>query len=312
MSSHFARALAAALFGVVACADADPSASAPTTPFAYVGACAPSARVGGFEVTLTDSFTAVSGHVESGVAPASVLEPVASLSGCRLTRAPDLFCDPACGVGMTCGPGGACVAFPAPRDVGLVRVSGLAAPVSMAPTATGKRYFATELPHPGFAPGAEITLVASGADIGGFRLRGWGVSPLAPAAQEATLARGQDLVVGWAPAEGPTRVWLTLQIDEHGLSPGRLVCEVDDSGAVTVPAGLVDQLVDLGVSGYPRATLARRTADRVDLASGCVDLTVSSEVELGLAVAGHVPCARDEDCPAGRACELAVNTCRQR
>ena len=278
-------------------------------PLAYTP-CEEAAKVGDFRVELTEQYTAVSGNVASAVVAADVPELVRALGDCRLERQRELFCDPPCGGGLTCGDGGRCVPYPANLSVGTVSLWGLAAPVHMEPDAQGRRYWDTDLPQPGFEPGASIHLQASGGSLEPFTLRGFGVSALRAPVQSLELARDLPLTVRWerGPA-GPARVQFTLNIDQHGVTPLTVVCDAQDTGALTVPAELITALFDAGPTGFPSVRLERRSVDSTMLDPGCVEFSVRASLDLKVAVAGHMPCARDQDCLAGGRCDLTRGAC---
>jgi hypothetical protein len=282
-------------------------------PFVY-RSCGPGGaggdEVGEFRVELGASFTAVSGSIAAGVVPGDLRETVAEAAGCRLLRKRRLACIPACAAEMTCGEAGACIPYPANLGAGAVTIAGLARAVKMNPDPTGKRYWDTTLPHPGFAPAADIRLAAAGGELPAFALAGWGVTALEAPAGDLALQPGAALAVRWQPGPaGPARVQAALAIDQHGVTPATLVCEAPDTGSLDIPASLVDALVAAGASGYPKLALTRQTVDAVTLPPGCVELVVSATVERNLSVPGHVPCRRDTDCPAGRTCDVPRQSC---
>jgi hypothetical protein len=295
----------------LACASSAPEEPGPTgPPLMSSRDCPPGQKVGDFRIDLAASFTAVSGSVAAGVVPVDVPELVAESGGCQLLRRRRLVCATPCGAGLTCGEDGRCLPYPANLDAGTVRVGGLLRPVTMRPEPTTRRYFATGLPHPGFTPGADIHLAASGAQLPPFALAGWGVPALALVDGPLALAPDQPFVLAWQPGPpGPARIELTLNIDQHALTPASLVCHGADSGRLEVPAALISQLLAAGASGYPQARLSRQSADAIALPPGCVELLVDSGVSKAVSVAGHTPCHADGDCPAGR-CDTAAQTCR--
>jgi hypothetical protein len=279
-------------------------------PFSY-RACDPASRVGDFRIQLEEAFTAVSGVVATGVVPGDVPVLVRQDGACRLVQRRNLFCNPACDGQSTCGDGGRCIPYPVGRNVGTVSIRGLAAPVTISPSPLGQRYDYTRLPHPGFQPGAEIVLHASGGDIGPFLLQGRGVTRVELAVDRPVLDPARPFELRWTPASIPeARVAFQIEIDQHGLSRASLQCEVPDQGTATVSTELLSELIKLGASGFPKITVARRTADATTLAGGCVELLVLSAVERPLTVPGHDPCRTDADCPAGKQCALAIQTCR--
>jgi hypothetical protein len=309
----------AALAGCGSSGSAPPDAGGDggaTRPFVYRSCGAgdaglAGAKVGEFRVELGASFTAVSGSIAAGVVPGDVRDVVAEAAACRLLRKRRLACIPSCTTGFTCGEGGACIPYPENLGAGAVTVTGLARPVKMNPDPVGKRYWDTTLPHPGFEPAADIQLGAAGGELPPFALAGWGVTGLETPADALVLRPGTALALMWrAGPAGAARVQATLAIDQHGVTPATLVCDAPDSGSAEIPAALVDALIAAGASGFPTLTLTRQTVDAVTLPPGCVELVVSTTVERGLMVPGHVPCDSDTDCPGGRGCDLTRQTCR--
>jgi hypothetical protein len=295
-----------------------PDAAAPPLPVPDAGAfvyrtCDLANKVGEFriELDLELSFTAVSGAVLAAVVPKDVPAVGATEGGCRVLHSRNLFCNPPCAQEMTCGDQGQCVQDPKGRSAGTVSISGLAAPVTMMPSQIGQHYDYTKLPHPGFQPGAEIVLQATGGDVGPFLLQGRGVAPVVLTTDKPVLEAGKPFELRWQPGPaGPARIAFRIEIDQHGQSQGSLQCDVPDQGMATVGAGLIDELIKLGTSGFPKITVARRTVDATTVAPGCVELVVTNAVERPLAVPGHSPCRTDGDCPAGKTCALALETCR--
>lgn len=302
-----------------AAVDAAPDATAPDAappdaapPLDTYAACPEATRTGQFIVELRPAFTAVQGQVADAVTPATVPIEAATEGPCALLRPPTLFCDPPCGGAEVCGSEGECVPSPINVGVGTVTVEGLTGPVSM--TAGPPVWFYTHrgdaLPHPAFAEGDAVTLRASGDATAAFVLRGRGVAPLEVGVDPVTVERGQPAAIRWAPpgAPGPQKVHLDLNIANHGGTPGRVVCTVDDTGAFDVPAALVDALLDQGFSGFPTVVLTRRSGEAVDTAVGCVELAVQSVGVLDVAIDGLTSCSDDMDCPDGQRCQVDL-TC---
>jgi hypothetical protein len=282
-----------------------------TGDVALRGACPRATRVGGFELAMEAGYTAFSGAVADGVVPITVLEPVGEGGGCVLLRRNNPFCDPPCQPGTTCDFDGACIPYPTNHDVGAVTVTGLVQPLEVAPVMPTFDYFDTSLMHPAFAPGAALELSAAGGDYAAFVLRGEGVAMIAPTSATLTMVHDQPLAVAWTPGDGgAARVRVELNIDQHGNTPVRLVCEADDAGALTIPRELISQLIGFGISGFPSAQYYRETVDSVDLEPGCVEFTVHSHVQTLLSVEGHIPCDSPDDCPDGQVCDLPVQTCK--
>jgi hypothetical protein len=271
--------------------------------------CGDQAAVGAFEIGHWGFYAAITGEVADGVVPLTVLQPVQTVGDCTMMQKDNPLCDPACAGGELCDHDGTCVPYPATLDVGTLSVSGLLVDASLTPNVVGQ-YAKTDVPFPLFAPGAAITLSATGGELAPFTLSAWGVADLVVATDPPlTLASGQPLTVTWTPSAGPGRIHMALNVDQHGNSPVTLVCTVADTGAATVPAELVTALLDFGVSGFASFDLYRRTVDSVTLAPGCVELRVFSYAQGKLVVAGHTACTKDGDCPSGQTCDLALNTC---
>jgi hypothetical protein len=106
-----------------------------------------------------------------------------------------------------------------------------------------------------------------------------------------------------------TRVLIEMTIDQHGTSPLSLACDFPDTGSATIPASIIDQLINSGVTGFPNGRITRRTADHVDLDVGCVDLIVGSRLSASVAVAGYTPCNGPEDCPDDETCNVPLERC---
>jgi hypothetical protein len=84
-------------------------------------------------------------------------------------------------------------------------------------------------------------------------------------------------------------VQLVIDIDQHGITPATLECDVPDTGAATAPAELLDRLIEHGVSGDPNVALVRRTADSTTVKPGCVEFLVMSQATLKLDVPASNP-----------------------
>lgn len=273
------------------------------------GPCALADRVGGFSVAMEASYTAFSGTVTDGVVPVTVLEQVGGEGDCVLLRRNNPFCDPPCSPGQTCDFDGMCIPYPVNHDVGTVSVSGLAKAIELPPVEPTFSYFDTSLPHPGMTPGAAIVLTTTGGDYAAIELHGIGVAMVEPAASELSLASGEPLEVTWASSGTDARLHLELSVDQHGLTPVKLVCDGPDTGSLTVSAALMTEFLSYPISGYPVADYSLHTTDSVDIEPGCVEFEVRSHVQTPLNIDGHTPCDADADCPMGQTCDVMNQTC---
>ncbi|MFN3200402.1 MAG: hypothetical protein ACE366_18535 [Bradymonadia bacterium] len=268
------------------------------------GACALEDRVGGFLVENQRQFTIVTGDVADSVLPQSVRPEKAREGDCRLLERPNLFCDPPCASGETCD-GNQCIPYPAPQDLGGVRIDGLQDCVQMQATPPGNNYFFNRLGRPGFEPGDWVNLVAEG-----LTLHGRGVAPLEESDEVWLLRRGEPLEVRWSAGNvDDAKVAITISIDQHGASPLSLHCDVADTGMTQVPAALIDRLIDGGVTGAPSGQLSRHTADSTMTEDGCVDFIVASSRARAVRVDGFTFCTMNADCPDGQTCDVPREVC---
>jgi hypothetical protein len=290
---------------------AGPDAGDPST-ISLRGACDLGERYGGFTVASNADYSLVDGKVADGVVPVNVLEETKVEGVCRLLRRRNPFCDPPCQAGQTCNFDGSCIRFPEQQDLGHVSIGGLEKAIELDPLQPGNSYFDTDVPHPVFEAGRLVSLRTTAGAYGELALHGVGVEALTLGESMWTMSEGARLEVTWNAPTSPTRarVELRVSIDQHGNSPLALVCEFEDTGMGQVPATLVDELINSGVSGYPSGSLSRRTVDSVDVGGGCMDLAVSSPREQTVRVAGHTPCTRPDQCPSGQTCDTENQTCR--
>ncbi len=278
--------------------------------------CPEATGVGRFEIDLLPEYTSVGGQVFDGVTPSDVATLVQSEGDCRLLRPPNLLCESGC-PSETCGEGNQCVPKPVAHDLGTVTIEGLVAPIQMRAGAATANYAVTpgvRVPHPGFAPGADLLLSTSGGDYEPIELRGWGVSPFQMGPNPITVAGGAATSLEWGvPDEvGPARVHVSLNIDNHGSSEARIDCDFADTGSGQIPAALIEGLFAEGTSGGPTLQIARRTATSTQIPPGCVDLLVASSptaTGLDVTVAGLITCDDSSPCPEGQTCDTLEHLC---
>lgn len=276
------------------------------------GACDMADDFGGFLVSSEEGRSGVDGAVADGVVPISVLEEIGAEGDCRLMRRNNPYCDPACDPGETCDFDGTCLPYPANQDLGTVTIDGLAALVALDPVFPGNTYYDTSLPSPPFEGGDLVTMQMPGGAYGPATLYGVGVETVVPLDEEWAVEAGVDLVVQWQPPAGAIsrgEIFMSVNIDQHGTTPGTLWCSFEDDGEATVPAAILQALVDTGVTGFPSGALTRRTQDHAEIATGCMDLTVSSTVGVDVDVIGYTSCISDADCPDGQECNEELQIC---
>ncbi len=256
-----------------------------THQFSVDGECAYDDRVGLFEISHHEIYSAVTGTVKNGVNPTEVLHPQESDGPCILLEKNYPQCTPACEPGYTCDTNGECIPFPATLDMGTITVMGLLSDLEIDPNSVGD-YSDTAVEHPPFEDGSEISLVVPGGDgVDLFILDGYGMEVLeTPGAEwiierdETTLEVTDDLTINWTPSSGDARILATLNIDQHGNSPVTMRCLFDDTGAAVIPKDFLQIFNEYPVSGAGNGNLYRITYDSVQTANGCVELQVYSHV----------------------------------
>ena len=276
------------------------------------GECDTAARIGRFTVESQSDFGVVQGAVFEGVVPTSIPRLASEAGACKLFERRNLTCTPACVGATTCGENGACVPYPRQISVGNVTISGLTQATNLSPQSPGNGYFAPDADNPPFTVGREVTLKAEGRSGGaGFELKGFGSAALGTK-PTWLIEAGKSLNVQWQNGDSSarTRVTVELTVDQHGISPLTLACEFEDTGVASIPASVIDRLLDSGVSGFPNGRIFRRTADRVVIDLGCVDFLVGSPLAADVSVAGVVPCKKVADCPTGQTCNLMQELCQ--
>lgn len=250
----------------------------------YGTPCPLGQRVGLFEVGVdTYGLAAFTGSVADRVNPLQVLEPQEAEGPCVLLERPNPFCDPPCPGSEQCAAGNACVPFPVNQAVGTVTVVGLVTPLSLEPDGQ-KAYSTTDFDGTPFAPGANLELTAVGGDVAGFSLQGEGVPLLALPTKNWPFHAGDPVTIEWTPGNGVGTIRLNLNVDQHGVTPVTLVCDVPDTGSYTVPGTLTAALAAHGVSGAPSSSIVRRTVDSIEVTGGCVEFVVSHRVKTLLKV----------------------------
>ncbi|MBT3219868.1 MAG: hypothetical protein HN348_12330 [Proteobacteria bacterium] len=277
------------------------------------GECALKDKVGSFWAQHEQDYSVVSGEVRDGTVPSTILELMVEDGDCRLMRSNNPFCDPTCQPDEACDFDGSCIPYPVTIDVGTVKVDGLNKDVAMSPPGNGlpSVYYDTQMPHPGFEPGADVRLVAAGNEIDGFTLYGEGVAPIVIPDEPWLVSEGKDMLVTWTPdkAVKQARIFLRFNIDQHGSTPVSVWCDIADTGSYSVPSSVMDALIAYGVTGFPNGNIYRRSVDSVETSAGCVEFEVSSRITGTLNVEGHIPCDGPEDCPKGMICDLTIGTC---
>jgi hypothetical protein len=264
----------------------------------------------------TTGSTSVIGKVNDAPTPSAIIWDVATEEGdCRLEKPRVPFCDGGCGEEV-CVDDGVCQPYATGHSVGEVKLSGLAVmggTGELVLKEIAKSYqppAGTMFAYPPFEEGDPIAVQASGGDYSAFDLSAKGVAPVTFSSTDFELDEGKALELTWNGATDPksSQVHIKLDISHHGGSRGQIVCDADDTGALTISAALMTELIGLGVAGFPSVILTRASIGSAKIEVGRVELAVSSKTEKIVTVAGYSSCTEDADCPDGEVCQADL-TC---
>lgn len=270
------------------------------------------------EADKTTGMTKVVGQVGDGPIPANVVWTVTKQEGgCSLSTPSAPFCEAGCGADV-CVADDKCQAYPTNHSVGEVTLQGVklaAGGTDLVLKEIAKSYqppAGTALAYPPFAGGDEVTLHATGGDYAPFELASKGVDPLSLTSTDYELDVDKALELTWdAPADTKSaRIFVKVDISHHGGAKGKIECDVEDTGSLTISAAMITQLIQLGVAGYPSVVATRQAIGTAKIAPGVVRLEVSSRTEQFLTVKGYTSCTVDEDCPDGKTCRTTDSTCQ--
>ncbi len=279
--------------------------------------------VGSFQIQVvaddtddTIGSTSIIGKVSASPSPSAVIWEVTQEDGdCRLEKPRVPFCDGGCDAAV-CVEDGVCQPYATGHAVGEVKLSGvkiMGGSNELVLKEIAKSYQPpadTVFAYPPFAEGDSIAIHAAGGDYAAFELSAKGVAPVTFSSSDFELDDGKALALTWngsADAKA-ARVHVKLDISHHGGSRGQIACDADDSGALTISAALMSQLIGLGVAGFPSVILTRISSGSAKIAVGRVELAVSSKAERIVTVAGFDSCTEDADCLDGKTCQADL-TC---
>jgi hypothetical protein len=274
--------------------------------------CPDTTHVGAFELTVVAPTATVVGYaqligtVQDRANPGKIWSAAATQGDCRLMVGPT--CSATCALPDLCA-GATCVPGPVTKTVGTVTLSGLSASISATPNSQ-KNYYApvSAAAFPSFGPGADLKLAASGGDYAAFELRGRGFPLVETPATMLPFEKGKPFSLTWTPPPSPsaTRMFVKIDIAFHGGVDAQIQCDLPDSGSASVPAALVDALLERGVAGFPSAFLVRRTVDSVNVGAGCVDFAITNSFNgttgIQLSIPGVTSCNEDSDCAGEMTC----------
>jgi len=232
-------------------------------------------RIGRIEITVSQYGSWLDGKLFDKPSAQQVLTPKESEGECILMMAENFHCDPACMPGEECTKDGTCEVAQAPQGAGTLTATGLSEEVVIEPN-TGKYYSKVDFAEDAFETGALIEVTAPGDELEGFALQGAGVDKLELVGGDWSMTPGEPLDIEWIASDGPGNVLIRINVDQHGVTPVWLRCEVEDTGSYTIPASMTEGLINYGVSGAATTDISRRTVDSADVKGGCIELEVYS------------------------------------
>jgi hypothetical protein len=177
--------------------------------------------------------------------------------------------------------------------------------VTMDPILNGYQMTAgTNLAYDPFTEGDPVSVSAAGDTVlGKFSVSAKAISRLAVLNDSIVLADGKPIQLRWTPPgkDVGSRVSVAVDISHHGGAKGKIECETADNGTLDIDASLVDALKALGVSGFPRIELSRKSVGTN--AQVHVDLEIESPITKLVSIPGLISCSGDEECPEGKTCQ---------
>lgn len=283
----------------------------------------PNVQVGAFTVRVPGESAgtgnvSVVGKVYDGPTPQLLIWQASSESGtCKLLKPRVPFCAASCGGSAACVENDTCQNYPAAKSVGVVKVTGIrtnlgASEFSMSPVASGYQPPAgVSLPSDAVSEGNAIRISAAGDAYAPFTLEAKGIASLSLNNSSIPVAENQAVSLTWPAAQASTgsRVKVRLDISHHGGSKGKIECDAPDTGSFEIPAGMVTELLALGVAGFPTIIVTRQTVASATIVPGRVDLIIASEVERAVSIAGLESCTSDADCTPPKKCQADL-TCK--
>jgi hypothetical protein len=261
-------------------------------------------------------YTSVLGSVSDGVTPATSSWTVSATDGDCTLRVPLVpFCSTPCGSSAACVAADTCVNYPTVKSVGSIDVKGItlaAGGSEFTMTAVNGTYQSVaSLAYPGFSEGGAVTMTTGGGDYDKFTLSGKGIAPLVVTSSGPDVKKDTAQTITWTPptTSGISTIEIKLDIGHHGGEKGQILCDTSDSGSLTISASLMNQLIALGVAGFPSITVTRQSIGSTTIAPGRVDLKISQSITQDVTVDGVTSCNTDSDCPTGETCQSDL-TCQ--
>lgn len=262
----------------------------------------------------TGSTTIIGTVGDKNQAEQLVWEVANETDDCKLLVPRVPFCDPTCGRAI-CVEDDTCEADRTLQDVGTVTLRGIttndgAHEVTLISVRNTYQNGLVEMPYPAFAAGDVLTLTATGGPTAPFNapftIEVHGTQTLQVPDVDYPLESGMPLSLSWtAPDQADaSHILVKLDISHHGGSKGKIECDVEDNGALTIPADMITQLMALGVAGFPSIVIMRSTEGHTQLSSGQVLLVINEYAERWVTIPGLVSCTSPDQCPTDQTCRV--------
>jgi hypothetical protein len=124
------------------------------------------------------------------------------------------------------------------------------------------------------------------------------------------IESGKDFTLTWtAGAVADARIGLEFDLSHHGGSKGRLICDTADSGSLKVAGTLIKSLMDLGVTGFPKAEVKRVFTGKSTVGTGTAEIRLRSNLDYEVTIPGLKSCNNNGDCTAPETCQVPGMMC---
>lgn len=265
--------------------------------------------------TSAASYAEIGGVMYDGATADQVIWDKKQTDGnCSLYQPRTPFCD-ACATGQVCVDTNVCRTPPSKHDVGAVTMTGLTGfnPLNLvAVTGIETSYSCTESPPiPPCTVGTTVGLSATGkGDYPAFSIQTQCIAPLVVTNSTITLQSGTAFTLNWTPSTvSGARINLEFDLSHHGGSKGKIICETSDTGSLQVSSSLIDKLLALGVTGYPKADVTRVITGTTAVGSGQAQFKIYSDLDFVVQIPDLVSCVDDTDCTAPETCQVVGQMC---
>ena len=205
-----------------------------------------------------------------------------------------------------------CTPNPTAYGVGLVHLTAGSSKADLEYIAKNYQLKAGDkLAFPPCKEGDEIKVEAEGGDYEPFSITSKCIDEL-DADESFAIEAGKPMALTWSKPGNETlaRMQVRLDISHHGGFKGEIQCEVADSGSFSIPAALLDKLLDLGIAGFPTVQLTRIATGKPSGQPSGVTFTMTMYAERDVTIPGLTSCASDNSqCPMGQTCQSDL-TCK--